>query len=392
MPRKKDGRGAQGAGSIRKRSDGRWEARYTLGRDPGTGKQVRRSVYGATQGEVRKRLTATLAEIDDGVYTEPEKMKAGQWFNIWLDQFCGAVKPRTRELYRASVDYRIRPALGAVVLQQLNTAMIQKFYNEALEGKNRKKALAPKTLRNIHGILHKALQQAVEAGYIHSNPADACKLPNAIRPEIHPLDEKQTRAFFDAVRGDPFERIFNMDVFTGLREGEIVGLPWDGVDFDAGTIRIYQQLQMIKGVYRIGPPKNSKPRTITPAPFVMNLLREQRKQQNEWKLLAGPAWEESGFVFTNELGQHLATRTLYRHFKVAVNSIGLPDARFHDLRHTYAVASIRAGDDVKTVSENLGHASVAFTLDVYGHVTEQMKKDSAQRMQAYIDGLSTAQK
>lgn len=389
MPRKKEGRAAQGSGNIRKRSDGRWEARYTIGRDPGTGKQVRRSVYGATQGEARKKLTAVLANIDDGVYTEPEKIKAGQWFDIWIDQFCGAVKPRTKELYADSMRNRIKPALGAVGLQQLNTAMIQKFYNDALKEQGGKKGLSAKTVRNLHGILHKALTQAVEAGYIRVNPAGACKLPRVSRAEIRPLDEVQTKAFLDAVHGDMFERVFYMDVFTGLREGEIIGLPWDGVDFEAGTIRVYQQLQLSKGQYHIRPPKNSKPRTITPAPFVMNLLREQRKRQNEWRLLAGQVWEESGFVFTNEIGQHLSTRTVYQHFKMAAESIGLPDARFHDLRHTYAVASIRAGDDIKTISENLGHASVAFTMDVYAHVTEQMRKDSAQRMQAYIDGLSS---
>lgn len=381
MPRKKDGRAAQGSGNIRKRSDGRWEARYTLGRDPGTGKQVRRSVYGSTQSEVRKKLAAVIHEIDAGVYTEPEKMQTGQWFDVWLDQFCGGVKPRTRELYKATVDYRIRPALGAVGLQQLNTAMIQKFYNEAGED------LAAKTVRNLHGIVHKALQQAVEAGYIRINPADACKLPRAEKPTIHPLDGAQTRAFLDAARGDPFERVFTVDTFTGMREGEVLGLPWDAVDFDAGTIHIYRQLQQLKGQVRLGPPKNGKPRTITPAPAVMGLLREQRKAQNEWRLLAGQAWEESGFVFTNELGRHMYSRTLYRHFKNIVACIGLPGARFHDLRHTYAVASIRAGDDIKTISENLGHASVAFTLDVYGHVTGDMRKDSAQRMQAYIDGI-----
>lgn len=380
-------RNPQGAGTIRKRSDGRWEARYTLGRDPGTGKQVQRSVYGKSQGEVRKKLAALTVSLDQGTYTEPAKITVAQWLDIWVEDFCTSVKPRTKALYQSSVESRIKPALGAVRLSELNTAMIQRFYNDVLEGKKGERKLSPKTVRNLHGILHKALSQAVEIGYIPNNPAAACKLPRVTKPEIRPLDEEETRAFLSQAQGDDYERLFLVALFTGMREGELLGLPWDGVDFEAGTISITQQLQLHQGAYRMAPPKNSKPRLIAPAPFVMEVLREQQQIQKAWKLKAGPLWEDGGLVFTNERGQHLASRTLSRHFKNIVEQIGLPDTRFHDLRHTYAVAALRAGDDPKTVSENLGHASVAFTLDVYGHVTEQMRLDSAGRMQAYIDRL-----
>ena len=134
-------------------------------------------------------------------------------------------------------------------------------------------------------------------------------------------------------------------------------------------------------------PKNGKPRIIAPAPFVMDILKQERKEQAENRLKSGPLWVSSDFVFTDEVGQHMKRQTVYKHFKDIMASIGLPSIRFHDLRHSYAVAAIRAGDDIKTVSENLGHASVAFTLDIYGHVTDEMKKSSADRMQAYIDHL-----
>ncbi|MBQ7825790.1 MAG: site-specific integrase, partial [Clostridia bacterium] len=163
---------------------------------------------------------------------------------------------------------------------------------------------------------------------------------------------------------------------------------WDTVDFENGTVRIVQQLQLHKGTYQLMPTKNGKPRTLTPAPYVMNLLRTQKRIQAGWRLAAGSAWQDDGFVFCNPIGEHLARQTVYKHYKNAVESIGLKDRRFHDLRHTYAVASLRAGDDPKTVSENLGHATVAFTLDIYGHVTEQMRRASADRMQAYIDALT----
>lgn len=384
MPRKAT-RNAQGGGTIRQRKDGTWEARYTLGRDPGTGKQIQKSLYGRTQKEVRQRLQQITTSIDMGVYTEPSKMTVTCWLDIWLEEFLGDVKPRTQELYRSTVKKRIAPALGAVKLTELKTASIQKFYNDLARGEA---PLSAKTIRNVHGIMHKALQQALEAGYIRGNPADACKPPRVVQKEITPLDEEETKRFVKAVRGDPYETLYLVTLFTGMREGEVMGLKWDTVDFDAGTIRIVQQLQLSKGVYQIMPTKNSKPRTLTPASFVMELLKAQKRRQASWRLAAGSAWNDNGFVFCNELGEHLARQTVYKHFKSAVESIGLKERRFHDLRHTYAVASLRAGDDPKTVSENLGHATVAFTLDVYGHVTEQMRRTSADRMQAYIEGLT----
>ena len=179
-----------------------------------------------------------------------------------------------------------------------------------------------------------------------------------------------------------------------MRQGEVLGLTWDCVDFESGSLLISKQLQYITGennhrVYQLASTKNGKLRKIVPADFVMDLLRQQWSQQAEWRLRAGPAWEDSGLVFTNELGEHLVPFTVYKKFKKLVKEIGFPESRFHDLRHSYAVAAIRSGDDIKTVQGNLGHATAAFTLDVYGHVTDQMKRDSADRMQKFIQSISS---
>ena len=190
-----------------------------------------------------------------------------------------------------------------------------------------------------------------------------------------------------AIQGHRFETLYTVTLFTGLREGEVLGLKWDCVDFKKGTLTIDKQLQLEKkkgGQHVFVPPKNDRARTVTPAAWVMKLLRTHRARQAEQRLKAGKLWEDSGLVFTDELGHHLAVYTIYRAFKKVAAEIGRPDARFHDLRHSYAVASIRSGDDVKTVQGNMGHATAAFTLDVYGHVTDQMKKESAARMDSYI--------
>lgn len=387
MPRKSNTRAAQGAGTIRQRKNGRWEARYTVGRDPGTGKQIQRSVYGDTQQEVRKKLAQLTASLDAGTYKEPCKMTVGQWLDIWAADYLGGVKPFTVRSYSDQIRNHIKPALGSVKLEALNAHTIQEFYNSLGAEREGKPGLSPKTVKNIHGVLHKALQQAVKIGYLRFNPADACELPRAVRKELKPLDEEQSKAFLTAIQGHRFEMLYTVTLFTGMREGEALGLLWDCVDFKKGTILINKQLQREKkknGQYLLVPTKNGKSRTITPAPWVMKLLRTQRARQSEQQLRAGPMWEDSGLVFTNELGHHLAIHTVYKDFKQIAVSIGRPDARFHDLRHSYAVAAIRSGDDIKTVQGNLGHATAAFTLDVYGHVTDQMKQESAARMESYI--------
>ena len=384
---------AAGTGTIRKKSITRngkkyeyWEARYTAGYDPGNGKQIQRSITGKTQKEVAKKLKEATAALDAGTYTAPSKMTVGEWLDIWTAEYLGNVKPRTVDLYKGVVRSRIKPGLGAVKLESLTPHTVQSYYNGLS-----KEGLAPKTVKNIHGILHKALQQAVANGYIRVNPADSCILPRPVRRELAPLDEDMISAFLKAIQGHRFEDLFTVTLFTGMREGEALGLLWDCVDLTGGTITVDKQLQLIrgtKGQYQMVPTKNSKGRTISIAPFVVTTLRKVKHKQLENRLRSGECWEDSGFVFTDEVGHHLSASSVYKAFKAVMEQIGSPETRFHDLRHSYAVASIKSGDPIKTVQENLGHATAAFTLDVYGHVTEQMKKESAARMEQFIKAVN----
>ncbi len=166
-------RSPAGSGTIRQRADGRWEARYTAGRDPGTGRQVQKSVYGASQAEVLKKLQIIHVERESGTFTEPSKMTVSAWMDIWQADYLGAVKPSTKDNYATHTKNHIKPALGAVKLQKLNPHQIQGFYNSMMTGED---ALTAKTVRNIHGILHKALEQAMKIGYIKSNPSKATLL------------------------------------------------------------------------------------------------------------------------------------------------------------------------------------------------------------------------
>jgi len=380
---------AAGTGTIRKKTITRnektyeyWESRVTVGYDPGTGRQIQRSFSGKTQKEVAKKLKEATAAIDAGTYTAPSKMTVGQWLDIWTAEYLHGVKPRTADNYQGIVRSRIKPGLGAVKLDALTPHTIQSYYNGLT-----KEGLAPKTVKNIHGILHKALQQAVANGYIRSNPADHCILPRPVRRELAPMDEDMITAFLKAIEGHPLEELFTVTLFTGMREGEALGLLWECVDLTKGTITIDKQLQLIrgsKGQYQMVPTKNSKGRTVAIAPFVITTLRRAKCKQLENRLRYGECWEDSGFVFTDELGHHLSASSVYKAFKRVMEEIGSPSTRFHDLRHSYAIASIKSGNDIKTVQENLGHATAAFTLDVYGHVTEKMKQECAAQLEQFI--------
>lgn len=400
MPRKnKMARAANGAGTIRKKTvtkNGReyiyYEGRCTTGFDPETGRQIQKSVTGKTQREVQQRLSEMAVEVAKGDFRSPSKMTLKDWLETWEAEYTADVKASTALLYKENLDKYVIPYLGNVKLKNLTSLMIQHLYNRLLQDKESGGlGLSAKSVRNVHGVLHKALQQAVDLGNLRVNPTDACKLPKAVKKEKYPLDEAHTTAFLKAVQGHTHEYLYKIVLFTGLREGEVLGLTWDCVDFEHGTLLVKQQLcheRRKGGTTYLSPTKNSKSRCLTLAPSVVRLFRLQKLKQNGQRLEAGDLWEENNLVFSNSVGGFLSYRTVYDCFKRIVKQIGSPKTSFHDLRHTYTVLALKSGDDVKTTQENLGHATPEFTLNVYAHVTHQMKKDSADRMEQMIQSVS----
>ena len=248
--------------------------------------------------------------------------------------------------------------------------------------------MSAKSIRNVHGTLHKALEEAVRVEYLLKNPADKTILPKIEKPKVQPFSGEEISRFLEAITGNPNEDLFFVALWTGMRLSELLGLQWACVNFETGSILVDKQLSWKRkenNKRELVKTKNGKARTITPPNAVMRSLRQVKMQQMEWRLKAGSMWaNEYNLVFTDKKGACLPQTTVEHRFKRVCQSIGL-DRHFHDTRHTFATEGIRLGIPIKTVSETLGHYSTAFTMDVYGHTTEQMQRDAADRLQAEIE-------
>ena len=279
MPRKATTRAAHGAGSIRQRPDGTWEARITIGTNPGTGKPIRRSVYGKTQADVRKKMTAIQAAVDNGTYQAPDKTTVSEWLDDWMKTFCSTkVKPLTYSSYEVVIKNHIKPAIGAMKLQDVKGIHVQKLYNGMMA-----KDLSAKTVKNVAAVLHKALSMAQKQGMIQVNPCDAAELPKATQKEIKPLTDAEIPLFLKAIDKNPMRNAYALCLFAGLREGECLGLSWDQVNFETHRITVSQQLQHEKkkgAKYYIAPTtKSGKPREIEPPEIAFQYLRAEQKRR-----------------------------------------------------------------------------------------------------------------
>lgn len=387
---RKNTRTANNTGSIRQRANGLWEARVITGIDPGTGKPIRKSVYGSKEKEVRRKITEIQNALDNGTYQEPVRMTVKEWLDEWLTTFCmNKLKQYTISSYRMIIDTHIGPAIGGLKLQAVRGLHIQRMYNSLIAN-----GAAPKTVKNIGAVVHKAFNVAIKQGLITVNPCDAAELPAMEQKEIKPLTDAEIPIFLNTMKGHPLENAYALCLFAGLREGECLGLSWKQVDFDRQTILINQQLQKERkrgGKYFIARyTKSNKPRTIKPPAIAFEYLANEKRRQASMRLMAGPDWNnENDLVFTNAHGCNLAIFTFYIKLKKVFTEMGRPDARPHDLRHTAATVAIASGADIKSVQNMLGHATASFTLNVYTHTSEKMMEDTANRVQNYYDQLNT---
>ena len=403
MAKKKNkSKASNGMGSIRKRSNGSYEVRYTEKFDA-TGKQVQRSKSFKTEREANEFRIKTLNQINEGTYVSPSQMSLEEWIKTYLSKHTVRLKDSTKASYEERLRVHVIPALGSIKLCKLSTEMVQDFINDLGRKTKSRNALAPKTIKCVHGVLHKVLNKAVELKYIHNNPANGSTLPKVVAPNIEPLSEGKTIEFLKTIKENKYESIYMIALFMGLRQSEILGLCWDCVNWEKNIITVSRQLtRKRKGKlledefdddddtkYKLTSVKNDRVRYLCVDDEMMSIFRARLEEQNEQRKKAGGLWHEPfpNLIFEDEYGKNLVHGTVRKHFKKAVTHIGLPEERFHNMRHNYTVVALENGDDVNTVQKNLGHATPNFTLSVYDHVTESRKIKSAQRMNDRIKNL-----
>ena len=251
----------------------------------------------------------------------PNSMNLSEWLTIWLRDYIGNVKPATVKSYTDHTKLNIIPYLGNTQFSRLSPAMIQPVYNKL----QRERGLSAKSINNVHGVLHRALNQAQKLGYIRRNPLDAVTLPRIENTQIKPLEDNELVHLLKAIKGNPYEFVFFVTVFTGLRQCEILGLTWDCVNFAQNTLYINKHHGKVKDgkEYVFSSLKYDRPRMIMAAEGVMDVLKMQQARQQQWAALAGNSWNNAdNLFFTTELGRYLCNQTVYLAFKIVVKLWG----------------------------------------------------------------------
>lgn len=395
--RKPRARRGDGEGSIFQRKDGRWvgATRYI---DPETGEKKKNLVYGKTRKEVVAKKKAFEDELKKGISPKAGKITVGKWLDTWLDTYARVrVRQNTFEGYQRIVDSHLKPALGAIKINELRPSHVQKMINEKMEKGNKRTGgpLGPRQVEYIYAVLHMALGQAVKNNMIMRNVCDAVDKPQKVKTEFIPWTTEQTNHFLTSVRDERLFPLYMIAWGTGLRRSEILGLKWDDINLTKGTLTVRRTLVRVKGdpPYKFGEPKTKKSRRTIPLPDpVVQALKKWKAQQAQealtWKGLHKelpeneiPPFNPLALVFCNELGCPTNPESISRRFKQDLKKAGLPEIRFHDLRHGHATMLLELGEDIKVISDRLGHSTITLTADTYSHVREKLQREATRKLE-----------
>ena len=366
----------QGDGTIRKRSDGRWEGRIIIGHK-NDGKPIFKSVFGKTQKATLKQLHKLIDLYRDIELTEECRMTLGEWLDKWLDEYMVfTIKESTIDGYRKMINNQIKRFLGEKQLAYLTTADVQKFYNHIkYHGRTERHrvhgyALSDNSVRDVHMVLHQALDVAVKERLIVRNPTYGTTIPKKVQTEKQILCDNQLEIFTNAIKNEPYwYDFFYLEIMTGLRRGEICGLKWNDINFTNSTLHVRRSISNKQGGgVLIGDTKtDAGTRKIVLSPSVIAMLKEKQSTAvSEW-IFPRPA---------NPM-LPLSPNSAYTKLKIILKKADLPMIRFHDLRHTFATHAMKGGVDAKTLANILGHTDASFTLDTYTHVTGDMQKNAS---------------
>ena len=374
-----------GEGMIRQKKKGQWEGRIVVGHKE-NGEPIFRYVYAKTQKELISKLHLKIDEFRDAELTEDSKMSLGEWLDKWLTEYMqSTVRKGTLSGYTTYTEKYIKPVLGDKPIAFLTTADIQKFYNH-LKTNGRIKnqhiygnGLSDAMVVRVHCMLHEALEMAVKEHLISKNPTDGTTVPKIAKKEMQVLTKEQLETFMKLVETQEYWRdLFYTELTTGLRRGELCGLKWTDFDEIEGKLNINRSIDLRNGEIIVGETKTGQGMRSFYLPVsTANVLRERKKNsKSEW-------------IFNNPINPELpvAPPAAYRKMKQLLKKAGLPNIRFHDLRHTFATHALTSGVDAKTLSGILGHTNASFTLDTYTHVTSDMQQRASNIVGGFMNDI-----
>lgn len=375
-----------GEGSIIKLKNGKYMGKIMIGWLP-NGKPNRITVYGDTLAEVLKKMNDIKYEYSHGLYIEPNRIKLGEWFPIWLKTFKKKkLKARTYDTYESLINTHIIPSLGKIALKNLTTFHIQHFYNELGDY-----GLSSATIRKIHQIINPALDKAQEQKMIHFNPAKSVELPPLEQKPVRAFSRDEQAAFFEAAKSYSYNEAYIFAVDTGVRDGELFPLTWKDIDFEKGYVKINKTLIFVKdrenksgNAYTLKVQDSTKTKSgVRKIPLTKRSLHLLK----ELKLKNGT---KSELVFPSKNGTFINSRNFLRCFKTICEKTGLKDFNCHTLRHTFATRCFEKGIKPKIVSRWLGHKKVQHTLDIYTHVMPDEEKQAIERLEDDIESIEVA--
>lgn len=387
-----------GEGTIRQRSDGRWEARYSCVH-PETGESKNASVYGSTARQARDRRKEALERLANGAPPKDSEITVATWVQRWMDSSMQASprKDSTKALYRVLAKHILSEPLGPIKLSKLRATDVERFVvhlqakvgmrrtGTDAAGKPTHVALSPSTVQRIFVLLRMALDGAVRDGLLGRNAARLVKQPSVPKKESTFLTAEQVRAILLDARASRAWPVLSLIAATGLRRGEALALTWEDVDFQQDAIRVRKTLSRVNGAIVVTQPKTQKSRRNLPMTDALAaLLREHKAEQNVERLRAGNQWQSLNLVYCTELGAPADPRNILRAIQRSARRLGIQEpVGIHSLRHSAATSMIEAGVNLKAVSDLLGHTDIRMTANTYGHVT-----DSAAR--SAMEALSSA--
>ncbi len=346
-----------------------------LGRDA-TGNRRRKFVnVKGTKAEAQKKLRDLLTSLDKGLPLDTSKATVGQFLEIWLHDYAETnTSPRTVEGYREKVHSYIIPHMGHIPLIKLTPQHIQSLYSDLLQ-----RGLSPRTVLHAHRILREALGHGLKWGLLLRNVCDAVDPPKPRRKEMAALDTPDVQTFLDAAVTSPYGPLFFLDIYTGMRRGELLGLRWTAVDLNTRTISVTETLQRLtgQGLVATQPKTDRSRRLVSLPPSAVALLSGLKVKQREQHEALGLEWKETDYVFSHYDGRPFHPDTVSHAFADIVKKAGLPHVRLHDLRHPHASLMLKQGVHPKIVSERLGHASITITLDTYSHILPGLQEAAA---------------